>query len=176
MLRFTFASSDTALIDKFLKAPQKVMLAIADAMNRAMIRLQAYIVAEKLSGDPIKRRTGALADSVKYFPSEVQGMMVRGGVTAGGAGVTYARPLEVGAQPHTILPSNATALHFLMEGNENMMSETAGGTLAQSFGVFAKSVSHPGNRPSYYMRDSLIEQSGVIKTMLQEAMLKALLS
>ena len=63
-------------------------------MNEATIRLQGYIVSEKLSGDPLHRRSGHLSDSIQQ-DVESQPEAVTGRVSTN---LDYARVHEDGGE------------------------------------------------------------------------------
>ncbi len=56
-----------------------------------------------------------------------------------GSNVHYAPFVEMGTEPHVIVPVNAQALHFFIDGKE----------------IFAKRVQHPGTKPMPYLRPAL---------------------
>ena len=118
--------------------------------------LANYIQQSKLSGDPLKQRTGALRESINPYREDA-GDVLSGGA-GGGAGLDYAHALEFGAAPHEIVPRTGRFLRFERDGRV----------------IFARRVNHPGNRPFRYMRDSFDEnaESGIAKlrAAVQEAM------
>jgi phage gpG-like protein len=57
-------TGDAAVIARFEALPAKVRAALVDAMKREWFRIQAAVVTDKLSGDPLHRVTGVLASSV----------------------------------------------------------------------------------------------------------------
>jgi hypothetical protein len=110
---------------------------LLETMNTVATDMQRYVQAEKLSGNPIKRVTGLLRDSIFERVSE-SGTAVSA-VT--GTGLSYAKGLEDGNPPHVIVPVRAKMLSFVVGGTR----------------VFARKVNHPGNRAFHYLRDTLHE-------------------
>lgn len=88
-------------------APDILIKEIFALFEKAGARMAAHIIATKLSGDPLKRRTGSLARSV------VGGAIMRGNLPTirvgifRGPSLAYAAMQEYGG---TILPKNAKAL------------------------------------------------------------------
>jgi len=64
---------------------------------------------------------------------------VYGNLARIGSSVHYAPFIEAGTKPHVIVPVNAKALHFFIDGKE----------------IFAKRVQHPGFAPVPYLRPAL---------------------
>jgi len=69
--------------------PNAVAQATKAASNRYGIELRSYIVANRLSGNPIHRITGNLANSIDYSVGD------RGKLYIGSHGLAYARRLEL---------------------------------------------------------------------------------
>jgi len=136
-------TGDTELIERIDRMPQAVHNALLRKITALSIELQRYIRTEKLSGQVLNKRTGALQSSVFQEVSD-KGTSIIAKVAAG-RDVPYARIHEYGGQtkPHDIYPKNAKALHFFMGGKE----------------VFAKVVHHPGSKmpERSYMRSSLAD-------------------
>ncbi len=63
MIEGTVTGGD-AIIVKFERLPGTLRQAVVDAMTREWFRIQAAVVTDKLSGDPLHRRTGVLASSI----------------------------------------------------------------------------------------------------------------
>ena len=83
----------TELIEHFNAMRPKLVAAMQNEMQTQMTRLADFIKANKLSGDPLHRRSGALSRSVQGT-SSVNGTKVTG--TIGSKGVKYARVHELG--------------------------------------------------------------------------------
>lgn len=109
------------------------------------LKTQSHIVADKLSGQVLSVRSGALRRAVQMEAPIVQGSDISGRVFVTGD-VKYAAIQEFGGRtpPHDIVPSKAKALAFLSEGKQ----------------VFARVVHHPGsNIPERsYMRSGLADR------------------
>ncbi len=135
----------------------QILAGVKGALDTWSEELSNYVKDNKLSGNPIKQRSGALRESVNAYRAD-DGDILQGGAGAG-AGLDYAKALEYGSRPHEILPRNGKFLRFEKDGRV----------------IFARRVNHPGNRPFRYMRDSFAENSadGVqrIRAAVQEAIL-----
>ena len=154
-------SGDDTLIKRIENMPVAVRNALVRKVVTLQIALQRKIRMEKLDGQVLNKRTGALQSSIFISPVEVTEHAVIGKVSAG-KDVPYARIHEYGGQtsPHTIEPKRAEALHFYIGGKE----------------VFAKSVNHPGSKmpERSYMRSSLSEMRVEIVEGLTEAVREGL--
>lgn len=92
-----------------------------------VLALEVTVEAKKIV--PVK--TGKLRRSIHG--------RVYGNLARIGSSVDYAHYIEAGTSPHVIVPVNAQALHFFIDGKE----------------VFAKRVQHPGFAPIPYLRPAL---------------------
>ncbi len=140
-----------------LRALQPAILSgLKSTLDTWAEELANYIQQSKLSGDPLKQRSGALRDSINPYREDAGDVLMGG--AGGGAGLDYAKALEFGSRPHEILPVRAKFLRFEVDGRV----------------VFARKVNHPGNRPFRYMRDSFQEnaQEGIarLRAVVREAM------
>lgn len=122
-------------------------------------RLQAHVVQDKVSGQVLKAKTGALKASI-MTAVETDGDAIRIRVFSSGD-VKYAAIQEFGGQtaPHVIVPDKAKALAFMVGGKQ----------------VFAKVVHHPGSRlpERSYLRSALADMAGQITSELRDAVLAA---
>lgn len=139
------------MLEDYPAALSEALAAKADALSAMLI---AKIRDEKLAGDPLQSRSGALADSIgAEVAANVDGIVA----SVGSTGVKYAAIQEYGGTTtaHEILPVKAQALAFVL-----------GGTL-----LFARRVEHPGSTLSArsYMRSSLDEMSDEIVAAFAEA-------
>jgi hypothetical protein len=152
------ANIDLSAVSAFLESKtEAIRLALAERMTAVDLMLQSKIVEGKLSGDPIKRRTGKLSNSVRPIETMVSGPEITGGVTAGGGPAYYAKFLEYGTRAHLIFPVKARCLAFIIDGKQ----------------VFAMRVNHPGNRAYAFMRGTLEENSQNIIGEFQDAAAEA---
>lgn len=96
--------------------PVKVNAAVKSSLDAFATELAGYIKAEKLSGDPLHRRSGRLSASV-HPVTEQTGTTMTGGA-GGGAGVPYAQIHEFGGliPAHQVVVRNAKALSFTVDG------------------------------------------------------------
>jgi hypothetical protein len=145
-------SIDTSGVDAQLKEKTtEVITALGNRMTAVDLMLQSKIVDGKLSGNPIKHRTGKLAGSIRVIPTETTGDAITGGVLGGGGAAPYAEGLEDGNPPHVIVPSTKQALMFQIDGKT----------------IFAKRVNHPGNPPFLFMKGTLAENEAIIRAEFQ---------
>lgn len=124
------------------------------AFERIGIKLVGYIKANKLSGNPIHRRSGKLSQHIDYtLMGDGKAIVLKVGVVRGEQDVPYAKWLEGGSRPHQIVARNAKALRW-----------SSGGAA-----VFAKSVMHPGTPAFRFLRSSLQENRQMITQELRAA-------
>lgn len=127
------------------------------------IKLQAHIVRDKLHGQVLNQRSGALARSIQQVSPVEEGPGVYGRVFSAGD-VKYARIQELGGKtpPHDIFPKNGKALKFF----SMLTGET----------VFARAVHHPGSRiPARpYMSTSLADMAAEIEREMRLAVVRGL--
>jgi phage gpG-like protein len=159
MLSVTLQGAD-ALQDRIEALPLAVQAAVRAKAAGLAERLRAHVVEDKLSGQVLKSKTGALAASIGSDVT-VEGDVIRARVFSAGD-IKYARIQEYGGRTpaHEIVPSKARVLAFV----------AGGGT------VFATRVQHPGSTipERSYLRSSLADMAGVIVGELKAAVLDAL--
>ena len=137
------------------QAVQDARLGQADALRGALEdRIQ-----QKLSGEVLETRSGALAASII---SSIENDGSDTSVSISSTGVPYAAIQEFGGKTaaHDIVAVKAKALAFSMGGEQ----------------IFAKSVHHPGSTipARSYLGSSLSEMSDEIKSGFKQAILEAL--
>ena len=120
--------------DRVLALKPAILANTKTALDQWAEELASYIQRDKLSGNPVQARTGALRDSINPI-AEQEGDLITADA-GGGAGLDYARAIEFGSRPHEIVPRRANFLRFEVDGRI----------------VYTKHVNHPGNRPFRYMR------------------------
>ena len=122
-------------------------------------RLRAHVVDDKLSGQVLQVRSGALRASIGAEVT-VDGETIVARVFSAGD-IKYARIQEYGGRTaaHDIVPTKAKALAFLVGGHT----------------VFATLVHHPGSTipERSYLRSSLADMAGVIADEMRSAAAKA---
>ncbi|WOJ88052.1 hypothetical protein RZS28_09295 [Methylocapsa polymorpha] len=127
----------------------------ADALRNAV---EARI-RQKLSGEVLQTRSGALADSISSSIDD-DGSAVA--ISTSSAGVPYAAIQEFGGKTaaHDIVAVKAKALVFSAGGGE----------------VFARSVRHPGSTipARSYLVSTLSEMCGEIESAWKQAVLESL--
>jgi phage gpG-like protein len=139
------------------RIPPQVADAVEAKIRALTINLQGHIVRDKLQGQVLAHRSGALGRSIQHDIIR-SGERTEGRVFSAGD-VKYAAIHEFGGQtpPHDILPSKAEALAFMMGGQQ----------------VFAKIVHHPGSKipERSFMRSGLFDMSGEIVEEIRRAAL-----
>ena len=123
-------------------------------------RLRRHVVDDKLSGQVLQTRTGALKASIAAEVSDDAGQVLVRVFSSGD--VKYAAIQEYGGvtAPHDIVPDKAKALAFVLHGGA----------------VFAKRVHHPGSRipARSYLRSSLADMAGQIIAEFKDAAIAAM--
>jgi len=159
MLQVSLTGADT-LATRLETLPAAVQAAVRAKAADLAERLRAHVVDDKLSGQVLRSKTGALAASIGAEVT-VDGDAVVARVFSSGD-LKYARIQEYGGQTpaHDIIPNKAKVLAFITGG------ET----------VFARIVHHPGSTipERSYLRSSLADMAGVIAGELKAAVLGAL--
>lgn len=87
-------TGDQAFVTRLDELPGKVVSAAKSSLDAWATELAGYIKAEKLSGDPLNRRSGRLSSSVHPIQSQTADSVSAG--AGGGAGVPYAHIQEYG--------------------------------------------------------------------------------
>ena len=95
------------------------------SLNGWAQELASYIIAEKLSGQVLKRRSGRLSRSVHGY-TDAQADSVSGGAAAG-RNVPYARIHEFGGMipAHTVVARNARALMIPLKDGRTIFRRSA---------------------------------------------------
>jgi phage gpG-like protein len=153
MLRFTVELGGAeAALDRI---PAQVVDMVAKKIRALTINLQHHIVADKLQGQVLQHRSGALGRSIQP-ETTTSGDVTTGEVFSAGD-VKYAAIHEYGGQtkPHDIVPVKAEALAFMMGGRQ----------------VFAKIVHHPGSKipERSFMRSGLMDMADEIVAGIRDA-------
>ena len=133
----------------------EVVAAVRAKVRANTINLQRHVVADKLQGQVLKHRSGALGRSIQTNVTEIPAGAT--GEVFSSGDVKYAAIHEFGGQtkPHIIEPKKAEALAFLVGGKT----------------VFAKSVNHPGSTipERSYLRSGLMDMSEEIVASIEAA-------
>jgi hypothetical protein len=87
------------VISRLGEMPVKVQSGVRSALDAWATQLAGYIKANKLSGNPLNRRSGRLSGSVHPIPTTATADTMSAGA-GGGAGVPYARIQEYGGTIH----------------------------------------------------------------------------
>lgn len=147
-------------IRKLRKAPEDVMQSIQDQMGSIVQGLVDYIKNDKLSGQVLHVRSGALKNSITGSYRRTL-WSIKAEVNAGS--LSYAEILEDGGttSPHMIYARRAKVLRWISRSGELR---------------FASRVYHPGSRiPAFnYMKSSLTEKEDDIKREMWEALKRGL--
>jgi len=152
-----------AIVERLRGKSPAVAAAVMNRLNALLVEFQKYVVNEKLSGQLLHRRSGALARSVVVIPAEIKGTEITGGVTAGAAPAFYAKFFELpevgGAAPvkgggmWAVNAVKKRALAFMVGGEK----------------VFAKYVFHPPLAARPFLSQSAEESLPMIREQLQAA-------
>jgi hypothetical protein len=124
-------------------------------VNQLMHQLASRVVTEKLSGNPLHRRTGVLAGSVHATETTISATKISGAVEAASGPAFYGVAHEYGTTgPYEITAVRARALQFVVGGRE----------------VYAKSVMHPAMPQRAFMRPTEVESADWIRNELEAAL------
>jgi len=159
MLSITTKGAET-LTARFDSLPAQVQAALSAKAAQLADRLKSHVTDDKLSGQVLHVRSGALRASIGSEVSlDGEAVMVR--VFSSGD-VKYAAIQEYGGRtaPHDIVPDKAKALAFVLGGQQ----------------VFARLVHHPGSTlpERSYLRSSLADMADRIADELKTAVDEAL--
>lgn len=163
MLDIYFAdNSDRRLVESLREKGPAIIRVLMSKLNELMIQLQSYIVAQKLSGQSLRRQSGRLAGSIRYIPAVLEGTVIVGAVEGAGGPAWYGKLYEdpeaggTGGVSHSwqITATKARALSFVVDGRR----------------VFARSVIHPPLAARPFMTPSLDENAGNIEAQLRAAL------
>lgn len=113
---------------------ERVLSAVEAAARQALGQAAAYAHELARRTAKFKDKTGKLRTSIVRGARGPWSLFVK----AGGQGVRYAGFVEDGTQAHIITAKRARALRFVQAGTVR----------------FAKSVHHPGTKPTYFMRNA----------------------
>lgn len=146
---------DKELIRRFDDMPMALKAVLLQKTQALAIDIQGVVVSQKLHGQVLNHRSGALARSIQQEATSTD-LKVTGRVFSSGD-VKYAAIHEYGGttSPHDIVPNKAQALAFTIGGKQ----------------VFAKVVHHPGSKmpERSFMRSTLAEWKERIIQEYQEA-------
>ena len=159
MLTVQLAGAD-ALSERLQNAPAAIQSALRTKAADLAERLRKHVTDDKLSGQVLNARSGALRASIAAEVDDQAGQVIARVFSAGD--IKYAAIQEYGGRtaPHDIVPDKAKALAFL-----------AGGAP-----VFAKIVHHPGSQipARSYLRSALADMGDQIIAEFTAATLDAL--
>ncbi len=155
LLEITLKSDLRKLYDALKSKPQAIVDVLTTRLNIVLTQLQRYVIVQKLSGQVLHRRTGALAGAVRVVSAHAEGTQIKGGVTAAGSPASlYGRVHEVGgSHAYQIFSVRARALKFMQGGKESFFSR----------------VNHPAAMMRPFMAPSLNENGERIRAELQAA-------
>jgi len=159
MLTVQLTGAD-ALQSRLATAPATIHDTLTAKAADLAERLRAHVADDKLSGQVLQARSGALRASIAAQVDDNDGQVVARVFSAGD--IKYAAIQEYGGHTaaHDIVPSKAKALAFLVHGNP----------------VFAKIVHHPGSQipARSYLRSALADMGDQIIAEFRDAALDAL--
>jgi len=147
---------DTEVVARLRRFAPNLREELRKAVTASAFNLQAHVVGQKLSGQVLKRKTGALAASIGFEVGEdAEGVQARVGTLK--KAVVYARIHEYGGKTaaHVILPKHKKALAF-------------GGRVV-------KRVNHPGSKitEKKFLRGSLDDKKAEFFARIDAAVRKA---
>ena len=117
-IRITFGGSDRLLVEAFRRQADVIVGRLAKQLMLSMIKLQAYIVTEKMSGQVLRHITGKAAGSVRVEGVTASGNELTGSVVGGGGAAFYLNIQEKGGtREYEIRPVNKKALAFFPSGS-----------------------------------------------------------
>jgi hypothetical protein len=132
------------VLGRFKTISTETNVTLAKALNTG-----AHIV-EGAAKTKVRVKTGRLKGSIHVInatPEHLVAQVI--------ADTDYATIIEKGSAPHTIVPTNAAILHFVVQSGED---------------VFAQSVQHPGTAASPFMEPALTEHTEDIKASIMLAL------
>lgn len=145
------------LVERLRSLPAPVQTALRVKILALAIKLQTHVVTDKLHGQVLNQRSGALARSIQQDVTE-SGSAIYGRVFSAGD-VKYAAIHEYGGRTpaHDIVPKKGEALAFTIGGKQ----------------VFAKVVHHPGSQmpERSFLRSSLADMADEITAGIKQAAL-----
>ena len=159
MLTVQLTGAD-ALQNRLQNAPAAIQSALRAKAADLAERLRRHVTDDKLSGQVLRTRSGALKASIAAEVDDDAGQVIARVFSAGD--VKYAAIQEDGGRtaPHDIVPDKAKALAFLVHGAP----------------VFAKIVHHPGSQipARSYLRSALADMGDQILAEFTAAALDVL--
>lgn len=187
MIRVTLNGTDERLQSYLRRRSPFILQYVKKSIDEADLKLQRYIVGQKLQGQVLHQRTGKGASSVRVIPASTQGNAMVGGVQAGGGPAFYLFFHEHGTESaYKIVPKNRQALAFFpqglsnVQGGRSIMRGLGRGRMGSAAkfgaagGVVVKSVMHPPIKERSFMRTSLKEMRDEIVAMIKAALAEAI--
>jgi phage gpG-like protein len=158
MLTAQLTGADT-LGKRLTDLPADLQAALQTKAADLAERLRRHVTDDKLSGQVLHTRTGALKASIAADVSDQTGQVLVRVFSAGD--VKYAAIQEYGGQtsPHDIVPGKAKVLAFVLHGGP----------------VFARRIHHPGSHipERSYLRSSLADMADQIVAEFKNAAIAA---
>lgn len=153
-------TGDKELIARLDAMPASVAVSLLRKVHELVLRLQAFIQRDKLSGQVLNRKSGRLMRSIKTKVEQAARAVY--GIVFQSADVPYGGIHEFGGRTsaHVIMPKKASVLAFNWKGAK----------------VFFRKVNHPGSTmpERSYMRSGLRDMSVEISTGIKMAVLQGL--
>lgn len=150
---------DDKLQARLASMPARIRAELFKTVYAKALKLEGYIKQNKLQGQVLGHRSGALWRSIQNKVTQSDNRVE--GVVYSSGDVKYAGFWEYGGTipPHIIEPKRGEALAFLMNGKM----------------VFAKSVQHPGYTaaPRSFMRSGLRDMRDEIIEAMGNAVIRA---
>ena len=150
---------DSKLMKQLEEMPLKIRASLYKTIYALTLKLQKHVVVDKLQGQVLQKRSGALQRSIQNQVIQ-NDSGVTGRVFSSGD-VKYAAIHEFGGRipPHIIEPKNGEALAFMLNGKMS----------------FFKKVNHPGSDmpERSFMRSSLKDMRQEIINGMEKAISEA---
>lgn len=165
MITFAMQVDSSGLKAKFSGFSEKLRSELVPAIESFLIFLQSYIRANKLSDDPLHRRTGKLTDSINYSAVKQTEHDISGTV---GTNLRYGRVHELGGTFN--IPEYVRRTSAVESLREMGWSSKAAKGFKFETTVRAHTATYPQRA---FLMPSLRENESKFKDMIQEAADKA---
>jgi hypothetical protein len=192
-MKVGFKTNEEEVYARLGAAVKNSLNGMKEDVDKETIRLQRYIVREKLQGQVLRHVSGTLSDSIRAIPAVVSGYIVTGTVEGAGGLAFYGRSFEEGgSRSYEILPRQKKALAFfggegpvprsasIMADVTRKMSRGTGSVRAKAIsqfqdmgGTVVRKVNHPPTPKLPFMQPSLDENRDGIETRLKASIVRS---
>lgn len=142
--------------------PQKATAKLRSAISREVITLANHVKSQKLSGQVLKNRSGALRRSVRAYPPTVAMTVIRGEVAADRVTSKYGKVHEYGGDVK--IPAHAVRSHIRTSPRGNRYEVKAHSRRAHT-------VHYPERS---FMRSALADRRNSIEQSIRKAVREAI--